>query len=231
MRWSIALALALAVVIAVAAFTHKERGEAVKVTQADSMDLPKPNQKGVMSVEEALTKRRSVREYKPGPLTLGELSQLLWSAQGLTAGWGGRTAPSAGGTYPLETYAVVGEVEGLEAGVYRYVPQGHRLTKVLSGDVRSSLAEAALGQSMIADAPVTIVIAADYNRTTGRYGNRGVMYVHMEAGHAGENIYLQAEALGLGTVAVGAFNPDDVGRILHLPQEEEAIYMFPVGRV
>ncbi|MFH1055694.1 MAG: SagB/ThcOx family dehydrogenase [Candidatus Altiarchaeota archaeon] len=230
MDWRLIIALAAFAVIALASLSgHVD--EAVVVPNSSLVKLPKPETKGTLSVEEALNKRRSIRQYKNQPLTLKEISQLLWSAQGLTAEWGGRTAPSAGATYPLEAYAVVGNVDGLKPGVYHYLPKEHAITQIVSGDLRGELADAALGQSMIKDAPATIILTANYNRTTSRYGNRGVMYVHMEAGHAGQNIYLQAEAIGLGTVAVGAFNPDQVRDLLSVSKDEEPLYIYPVGRV
>ena len=190
--------------------------------------LPEPRPSGEMSVEEALAARRSVRSYQDEALSLTELAQLLWAAQGITAHWGGRTAPSAGATYPLEVYAVVGEVTGLEAGVFHYRPDGHLLVRRTAGDLRGELASAALGQGWVREAPVSLVIAARYERTTGRYGERGVRYVHIEVGHAGQNIYLQAEALGLGTVIVGAFDDQDVKTLLGI--EEEPLAIMPVGR-
>lgn len=190
--------------------------------------LPAPELKGSISVEEALVGRRSVREYKDGPLALKEVGQLLWSAQGITAGWGGRTTPSAGATYPLEIYLVVGRVVDLKPGLYHYLPASHSLVKVVEGDLQRDLALASLGQEMIEKAPVTIVIAGLFRRTTARYGERGVRYVHMEAGHAGENIYLQAETMGLATVAVGAFSDSEVKETLKL--KEEPLYLMPVGR-
>lgn len=190
--------------------------------------LPEPRPSGEMSVEEALAARRSVRSYQDEALSLTELAQLLWAAQGITAHWGGRTAPSAGATYPLEVYAVVGEVTGLEAGVFHYRPDGHLFVRRTAGDLRGELASAALGQGWVREAPVSLVIAARYERTTGRYGERGVRYVHIEVGHAGQNIYLQAEALGLGTVIVGAFDDQDVKTLLGI--EEEPLAIMPVGR-
>lgn len=190
--------------------------------------LPQPRPSGEMSLEEALAARRSVRSYQDEALSLTELSQLLWAAQGITAHWGGRTAPSAGATYPLEVYAVVGEVTGLEAGVFHYRPDGHLLVRRKAEDLRGELASAALGQGWVREAPVSLVIAARYERTTGRYGERGVRYVHIEVGHVGQNIYLQAEALGLGTVIVGAFDDQDVKTLLGI--EEEPLAIMPVGR-
>ncbi len=174
--------------------------------------------------------RRSVREYVSLPLSLEDISQLLWAAQGITSDWGGRTAPSAGALYPLEVYLVVGDVDGLESGVYKYQPQEHALIRVGDSDVRSELASAALEQSFIAQGAVDIVIAAVYERTTRKYGDRGVRYVHMEAGHAAQNIYLEAVALDLGTVTVGAFSDERVKDVLGMPESEVPLYIMPVGR-
>ncbi len=193
--------------------------------------LPEPSLIGEMSVEEAIYRRRSVRVYLREPLTLKELGQLLWAAQGITLPEKGfRAAPSAGATYPLVLYVSVrgGGVRGLAPGIYLYEPMGHRLYLVKTGDFSEELARAALDQSWVRDAPVCIVITANFERTTSVYGERGVRYVYMEAGHVGQNIYLQATALGLGTVAVGAFYDEEVRRILGCP--EDPLYIFPVGR-
>lgn len=196
------------------------------------VELPSPETMGTMSVEEAIQKRRSVRTYTAESLSLEDISQLLWAAQGITDPDGGlRAAPSAGRTYPLEVYLVVGTgcVERLSEGVYHYDPSKHRLEKILEGDIRSSLADAAHGQSWVAEAPVNIVITAVYNRTTDKYGELGVRFVHMEAGHVGQNIYLQAVARGLGTVSLGSFYDDQVENLLQLPADEKTLYIFPVG--
>lgn len=192
--------------------------------------LPSPKLKGKVSVEEALLKRRSVRDYRDEPLTLEEVSQVLWAAQGVTDPRGFRTAPSAGATYPLETYLVVGRVEGLAPGLYHYDPAEHRLIRLNDQDLRAELAAAALGQGWVKKAAVDIVFAAVYKRTTQRYGNRGIRYVHMEVGHAGQNVYLEAVALGLGTVVIGAFHDDRVKKVLDLPEDEHPLYIMPVGR-
>ncbi len=192
--------------------------------------LPQPVFKGDMSVEEAIRMRRSVRDFQDTPLSLEQVSQLLWAGQGITEGFK-RAAPSAGATYPLTLYLVVGEdsVHGLPPGVYEYAPQTHSLHLVKPGDFRQRVAAACLGQTFIQDAPVNIVIAAEYERTTARYGERGIRYVHMEAGHVGENIYLQAGALGLGTVVVGAFLDVDLAEVVDLPEEQVPLYVMPVG--
>jgi len=210
--------------------TSTQIGEEIMPSEPETIKLPQPRYESEVSVEEALLRRRSVRDYTGEPLTLEEVSQLLWAAQGITADWGGRTAPSAGATYPLETYLVVGDVEGLEEGIYKYNPHRHELCKVLDGDKRVELARAALEQDWVKEGAVDIVLTAVYERTTVRYGQRGTRYVHMEAGHAAQNVYLQAVALNLGTVVVGAFYDDQVKKVLRLPEEERPLYIIPVGK-
>ncbi len=190
----------------------------------------RPGHKGNISVEEAIASRRSERSFIDRTLTKDQLMQLMWAGQGIT-GDGKRAAPSAGATYPLEIYAVAGKVEGLEPGVYRYIPEDHSLANHLSKDVRKEVAKASLNQNFIADAPLVIVIAAEYERTTKRYGERGIRYVHIEVGHVGQNIYLQAESIGLGTVAVGAFNDSELSKALALPEEHAPLYVMPVGYI
>ena len=165
-------------------------------------------------------------------LTLWEISQVLWAAQGITDKTGLRAAPSAGALYPLDLYLVVGKegVEGLGEGVYHYLPQSHSLEPTLEGDVRQTLARLSLGQMSIAEAPLSLLITAEYERTTEKYGDRGVRYVHMEAGHVGQNVYLQAEALGLGTVTIGAFQDEEISKALNLPRSYRPLYVMPIGR-
>lgn len=191
--------------------------------------LPQPGYESKVSVEEALLNRRSIRSYKDEPLSITELSQLLWAAQGITSDWGGRTAPSAGAKYPLELFIVAGKVKGLEPGLYQYDPQDHSLITRRKGDLREDLAEAALGQSCITDAAVDLVVTGVYERTKGKYGERAPRYVHIEVGHACQNIYLQAETLKLGTVMVGAFYDERVADLLELT-EEEPLAIMPVGK-
>ena len=192
--------------------------------------LPEPTFVGEMPVEEALQRRRSVRDYAPGALTLAELGQLLWAAQGVTDPRGFRTAPSAGATYPLELYVAVGKVERLEAGVYKSAVGDHALHLVALGDPREALAVAALAQTWVLRAPLSFVLAAIPERTTGRYGHRGQRYVHIEMGHVAQNVYLQAVARGLATVAVGAFYDEQVKKVCAMPAEEQPLYIMPVGR-
>ncbi len=192
--------------------------------------LPRPSYDGEVSLQVTLRERQSVREFTRGPLTLAEVSQLLWAAQGVTRPDGGRTVPSAGALYPLEFYLVVGHVEHLPDGVYRYRPASHDLVAVSDRDQRGPLARAAVRQTWMQDAAVVVVLAAVYGRTTGKYGDRGRKYVHMEVGCAAQNIYLEAAALGLGTTLVGAFHDNQVKEILGLPASEQALGLMPVGR-
>lgn len=201
-----------------------------------AITLPAPRAYGDMSVEAALLNRRSQRDFTDQALSLEQLSQILWAAYGVTMPHpaanlrgGLRTAPSAGAVFPLEIYAVVGDVEGLEPGVYRYISENHSLVKTISGDVRGPLTQAALSQSWVGSAPVTIVYSAVFDRITARYGSRGIPYAYIELGHSAQNVYLQAVALGLGTVAVGAFIDDMVAHILQLPENETPLYLMPVG--
>jgi SagB-type dehydrogenase family enzyme len=183
-----------------------------------------------MAVEEAMGRRRSTRVYSRDPLSLAEAAQLLWAGHGVTDPGGGRTIPSAGALYPLDLYLTAGRVEGLPACVYRYRPERHDLVRIADGDRRDGLCAAALKQSCVRSAAAVIVVAADFDRTTGTYGRRGIRYVLMEAGHAAQNIHLQAEADGLGTVVVGAFDDDEAGTILDLPSGKRALVLMPVGR-
>ena len=194
--------------------------------------LPQAQAKGKMSLEETIARRRSRRSYSSKELTLEQVAQIVWCAQGTTEVRGAkRASPSAGATYPLEVFLAVGKggVKGMEEGLYRYVPSEHALEQTGDSDVRGSVAAAALNQRFLAEAPVDVLIAADYKRTTRRYGKRGIRYVHIEVGHVGENIYLQAEALGLGTVAVGAFDDDDVAKAFDLPSNLVPLYLMPIG--
>ena len=198
---------------------------------AVALELPEPTLRGEVSLEETLQSRRSIREYSEAPLTLEEVSQLLWAAQGQTTDWGGRTSPSAGALYPLETYLVVGNVSGLEQGVYKYRSAEHDLLRVGDGDRRALLAAAALDQAWVHEGAAGIILAAVYGRTTGKYAERGIEYVHMEAGHAAENLLLQATALGLGSVPVTGFYRGEAREALGLPDEVEPLYIVPVGRM
>ncbi len=205
-------------------------GATDQAARAAAIDLPAPQIAGATTVSHALANRRSVRAYAPAPLTLHETSQLLWAAQGTSCREGLRTAPSAGALYPLETYLVAGQVKNLAAGIYRYLTRPHRLQLVSPGDHRAALATAALGQHWIATAPAVIVFTAVASRTTIKYGARAARYIHMEVGHAAQNLALQAVALDLGSGMVGAFDDHEVARLLGLAANEEALYIVPAGR-
>lgn len=197
---------------------------------AQLIPLPKPNLTGDVSLESALQKRRSVREFSKETLSLRQVSQILWAAQGQTAPDGGRTAPSAGALYPLETYLVVGDVRGLNKGLYKYRPRGHGLLPLMEADRREAVAAAAVEQTWIAGASIVLVFAAVYGRTTRKYGGRGKMYVHMEVGHVAQSVSLQAAAMELGTVVVGAIDNAAIRRILNLPGNEVPVCLMPIGK-
>lgn len=191
--------------------------------KTDAINLPKAVLKGDISLEEAISRRRSVRGYVDRDLTLEQISQLLWAAQGITSATGLRSAPSAGALYPLEIYAA------FKDGLYRYRPQGHRLLPVVKKDIRGELADAAWGQAFVKEAPLDIIICAVYGRAASKYEDRGIRYTDIEVGHAAQNIHLQAVALGLDSVPVGAFSGQKVASILGLKSDETPVYIIPVG--
>ncbi len=194
------------------------------------VQLPSPELYPEASLGDALQGRRSVRAYARQSLSLQQIAQLLWAAQGSNHPSGLRTAPSAGALYPLDVLLVAGDVAGLDEGVYRYRPARHALELLRSGDRRAPLARAAFGQAWLASGAAVLVIVATYERTTRKYGERGRRYVHIEVGHAAQNALLQAAALGLGAAVVGAFDDGAVARLLDLPASERPLYLLPVGR-
>ncbi len=200
-------------------------------TPGEKINLPEPVTDGEMSLEKALTLRRSVRSYKDEPLSIRDLSQLLWSAQGITNERGFRTAPSAGATFPLEMYVVVNNVSDLKQGIYHYLPENNEIKMLSAEDVSSELMRACLSQSMIADGGAVLVFAAIFERTTSRYGDRGERYVYNEIGHASQNVHLQAASLDLGTVVIGAYRDDEVEKILNLGDDIRVLYLMPVGKL
>jgi SagB-type dehydrogenase family enzyme len=183
-----------------------------------------PTTKGATTVEEALAQRRSVRDFLDRPLSEAQLAQLAWAAQGVTDSTRGfRTAPSAGALYPIELYVVAAR------GVSRYLPREHAFELVAAGDRRQALAKASVNQTWVATAPVTFVVAAAYERTTGKYGERGIRYATIEVGHVCQSISLQAVALGLGSVSVGAFEDDEVRRLIGAPPDHRPLCLVCVG--
>ncbi|MGB5815289.1 MAG: SagB/ThcOx family dehydrogenase [Thermoanaerobaculia bacterium] len=194
------------------------------------LTLPEPRLAGKVTVEGALRERRSIRRFASQSLTLGEIGQLLWSVQGVTGTGGERTTPSAGGLYPLQMYLAAARVDGLEVGIYRYRPDLHDLEPVAEGDVRIKLAAASHGVEWVDSAPVVLAIGGVVQKTAIKYGARARRYVYIEVGCAAENVYLQAQSLGLGAVLVGAFDDHEVGAIMQLREGEEAMALMPVGR-
>jgi SagB-type dehydrogenase family enzyme len=191
---------------------------------ATILRLPVPEKKGKMSVEEALARRRSVREFTLEALTEVELSQLLWAAQGVTHPEGLRTAPSAGALHPLELYVA------LAGGFYRYEPRPHQLVRLTRHDLRSGMCGAALDQEAVTQAPAVFVIAAVCERISRKYGAaRTPRYVNMEVGHAAQNLLLEAVALGLDGVPIGAFDDEVLQKALALPADHRPLYLIPVG--
>lgn len=200
--------------------------------------LPTPNKDGNLTVEEALSKRRSHRHFQNRAISVTELSQVLWASYGVTMPredysflrGGLRTAPSAGALYPLEIYVLVGNVKNMEQGVYKYISEKHKMERTIDKDIRENLCNAALNQEMIQKAPAVLVYSAVFSRTENKYGDRGrERYVYMEVGHSAQNVYLQVESLHMGTCAIGAFDDEKVKEIMQLPAREEPLYIMPIG--
>lgn len=198
---------------------------------AATIALPNARRTSRTRLESAMSARRSIREFSAQPVTLAQFGQILWAAQGLTGVDSRRTAPSAGATYPLEIYGLVGTVDGIAPGIYRYDPHRHGVDRITGGDKRRYLAAAALSQSWIAAAAFVLVVAAIFERTTDKYGHHGQRYVRIEAGHAGQNVCLQAAALGLGTTVVGTFDDDAVMAVIGDGAAAQVLCLLPVGRI
>jgi len=196
------------------------------------MRLPPPDVIGQVTVEKTIKSRRTIRSFASRGITLNAFSQILWAAQGIIEPGGfRRSVPSGGALYPIDVYALVGEngVDEIESGVYRYEPGTHEITLVKEGDLRRELAKASLGQMWMAGAPVDLIITAEYSRSSSKYGERGVRYSMIEAGHVGQNVFLQAEARDLGAGIVGAFNDREVIWVAKLGQGHEPLLIMPVG--
>lgn len=204
----------------------------VRNASASGFLLPKPSTDGKVSLEKTIRDRRTTRDFREKALSVNHLSQLLWAAQGITdPSTGKRAAPSGGALYPLDIYMLVGEnsVESLEPGVYHYSNKEHSVSMTLKGDRRRQISSASLSQMWMAKAPVLFVITAEYKRITGKYGERGIRYALIEVGHASQNLFLEAEALGLGAGIVGAFNDTDISKVAGLPSTHEPLLIVPVG--
>jgi SagB-type dehydrogenase family enzyme len=207
--------------------------EAEEADTVSTVDLPTPSYSGEKSLEEVIYSRKSVRDFSTEPLTIKEISQLLWAAGGKTVdGVSGatRSFPSAGGIYPLEIYLFTGEIDSIPAGVYRYIWEQHRIDRIISGDKRQELMQESRGQYSALSAPAIFVITAHYEKTISRYGERGEeRYVPIDMGACGQTIYLQAEALGLGTVILGSFTDEAVKKVLGV-DDETPLCIMPVGK-
>lgn len=192
--------------------------------------LPEVNYDSGVSLEQTLLNRRSIRRYRKDSIPLKEVAQLLWAAQGITSKGNKRTAPSAGALYPLQVYLVSVRINQLPVGVYKYIPEDHVLLVILEEDQQKELWSAASMQASFRNSSAIVVFTGNYKKTTGKYGERGNRYVHMEVGHAAQNVYLQAVSLNLGTVFIGAFNDEQVKEVLNIPVEEEVLGIMPVGK-
>jgi SagB-type dehydrogenase family enzyme len=214
-------------------FCQENREETkMQYSESDVIELPPPVYTGKISVEEALHKRRSLRNFTDKPITMADVSQILWAAQGITEEtYGLRTAPSAGALYPLELYIAVSNVNELSPGLYKYKPQNHTIKKINEGDKRTDISNASLQQDAIENSSAIVIITSVFERTAVKYGKRAERYVHIEVGHVGQNIYLQSLSLGLGTVMIGAFNDDALKKVLALPKNENPLAIMPLGRI
>jgi SagB-type dehydrogenase family enzyme len=224
-----------------------ENNQSIQIQKKNIIQLPTPYHDGKVSLEKALNKRRSIREYSEDSLSISEISQILFAAQGITkknedppSSWRGkqwkwmgghRTAPSAGALYPIELYIAIGKVKGLSQGLYKYNPQEHTIIRVLEGDKRVDISNAALKQSCIRKGAVDIIIFGVYKRTAVKYGKRAEQYVQIECGAVCQNIYLQSYALDLGTVFVGAFKDDSLKFTLNIPEDEYPLGIMPIGKI
>ena len=202
---------------------------AVAQERSTPIVLPRVAPSQTATLASLLEERHSVREFSDQPIALAELSHVLWAAIGANRPDGRRTVPSAGALFPLDVYVVAGDVRGLAAGVYRYLPLEHALARTREGDRRDALVQAALRQGWMGRAPAIVVVTAEYERTTVKYGDRGVRYAHIEVGSVAQNVYLQCAALGLGTTFVGAFFDDEVREALGLPAAHRPLGLLPIG--
>jgi len=247
MKLSSIVIIVIGLAIAGNGFSQESNPEQAAISsESKIIQLPNPILESETSVEEALNARQSVRTYSAEPLTISEISQMLWAAQGITRKkdtpprkwnekyeWQGgkRTAPSAGGLYPMELYLLAGNVEGLDQGVYKYIVKNHSLIKVIDGDKRADVRDVSLKQKQITAGAAVIVIAAVYERTSIKYGDRSEKYIFTEVGHIGQNIYLQGGSLGIGTVMIGAYKDDGLKRVLNLPDDEKPMAVMPIGKM
>jgi SagB-type dehydrogenase family enzyme len=209
-----------------------KQSKKLKSLPEQEIRLPLPSISGKISIEEVIQKRRTIRAFKNKPLDIKKLSQILWAAQGITDKDSKlRAAPSAGALFPIWVYIAIGKnsVEKIKEGVYKYRPERHTILKIREGDVLQKLALASLGQRWMKEAPIIIILTAQYSRVSIKYGQRGVRYAHIEVGHIGQNIFLQAEGIGLGAGIVGAFIDEAIINILKIPRDHRPLILMPVG--
>ena len=209
-------------------FNLSEKSDASEKSSITTIALPKPDISQGIPLNSALKLRRSHRRFSEKPISLANLSQLLWSAQGITHFLGFRTAPSAGAIYPLEIYVLVSNVDKLSPGIYHYKPKSNELELIIKGNYRKQLTSAA-NQRSIKKAAATLVISAVFKRTEKKYGPRAKRYVHIESGSAAQNVYLQATSLQLNTILMGSFNDKDVKQVMQLPEDNEPLSIMPIG--
>ncbi len=220
--------LVISVMIAIAAVLTAEEPQPSEDFQVGAhIELPNPDLTGDMSLEQTLSQRRSRREMGTGTLTLAQVSQILWAAEGITKDGFYRTAPSAGALYPVEIYLVAEKVDDLPQGLYHYHPDGHTLEALKAGSLIKKISSAALGQSALKQAAIHVIVTAEVSRTAVKYGDRADRYVAQETGAIAQNIYLQVEALSLSTVFIGAFYDDKVKKALKIT--ESPFVIMPVG--
>lgn len=221
----------LVIIMSSCSSTGEKAGAVSAPDDSVTITLPEPRYDSDTSLEESLLARRSTRTYSSEPLKLSEISQLLWAAQGITDEAGHRTAPSAIALYPLTIYVVVGNVPEILPGIYTYDPKTHSITRIAEGDLRSELTDASMGQASVRQGAASFIFTADYGIVMSRFGEKGQMFAHLEAGHAAQNLCLQAAALGLGVVTMGAIDSEKVAEVLSLPDNLTPLYVIPAGRM
>ena len=223
------LAVFFSILLLIAKFNHLygQKIPSAVVVQQEIISLPEPRLSSDVSIEEAMYNRRSIRDFTDEHLSLEELSQLIFASQGITDG-SHRTVPSAGALYPIEIYVLVDNVQNISPGFYHYVPDTHSLQYVSSSSIKAEMPAIAYHQSWMEDSAADIVIAADYSRTEKKYGRMAEKYVHMEVGHAAQNVYLQAYALGLGTTIVAGFENAKMKKLMGI--EYMPLAIMPVGK-
>lgn len=201
----------------------------------ETIKLPEPERRGGTPIWDCLRERRSIRDYKNLPVSLKELSQILWGSYGVTArewGYHLKTAPSAGALYPIEIYVASFNVDGLKKGIYHFNPKEMTLRGIFEGDFSREITHACLSQDFILSSAFTLILTAIPSRTIGRYRERGVRYILMDLGCIIQNIYLSLTALKMGGCVIGAFSDSAMNKIMNLnPEKELVLALFSAGKV